>query len=169
MFRSFIASQSLAVAGFWLEFRGCRKASVTVEGAMVAIVLGTLLLGVLDFGLAYRRQAQLENAVRAGTQYALVRRPQGGDVDPIRDAVFETAPFAEGTPGTALDVEFYCECPDGSSAQCSAPGGVSLCSGGVDRQSFVRVRLSENFDLMFVYPGVGTDIGLTAEGSVRLN
>lgn len=166
----YILTRGLALAEFWLtELRGCVKASVTVEGAMVATVLGSLLLGVLDFGLAYRRQAQLENAVRAGTQYAMVRRPQQGDVDPIREAVYETAPFAEGTPGTALEVEFYCECPDGSPSQCSAPGGVALCSGGVDRHAFIRVRLSESFELMFAYPGVGTDIGLTAEGSVRLN
>ena len=149
--------------------RNCLKGSITVEGALVATVLGILLLGVIDFGLAFRRQAQLENAVRAGTQYAMVRRPQQGDVDPIRTAVYETAPFAEGTVGTALEVEFYCECPDGAASQCSAAGGVALCSGGVDRHSFVRVRLSESFDLMFAYPGMGTDISLAAEGSVRLN
>ena len=149
--------------------RSCLRGSITVEGALVATVLGTLLLGVIDFGLAFRRQAQLENAVRAGTQYAMVRRPQQGDVEPIRSAVFDTAPFAEGTPGTGLEVEFYCECPDGTPSQCSAAGGVALCSGGVDRHSFVRVRLSESFDLMFAYPGVGTDVGLVAEGSVRLN
>jgi hypothetical protein len=147
----------------------CRRGSVTVEGAMVAVVLAILLLGVIDFGLAYRRQAELENAVRAGTQYAMVRRPQQGDVEPIRDAVYRTAPFPEGTPGTALEVEFYCECPDGAPAQCSAPGGVALCGGGVDRHSFVRVRLSETYALMLAYPGVGQDIGLAAEGSVRLN
>jgi len=165
-----ILARGMALAGFWLaELRGCVRASITVEGAMVATVLGSLLLGVLDFGLAYRRQAQLENAVRAGTQYALVRRPQQGDVEPVRDAVYETAPFAQGTPGTSLEVEFYCECPDGSPSQCSAPGGVSLCSGGIDRHAFIRVRLSETFELMFAYPGVGADVDLTAEGSVRLN
>ena len=151
------------------ELRSCLRGSITVEGALVATVLASLLLGVIDFGLAFRRQAQLENAVRAGTQYAMVRRPQQGDTDPIRSAVFETAPFAEGTPGTALDVDFYCECPDGRPSQCSAAGGVALCSGGEERHSFVRVRLSETFDLMFAYPGVGTDISLVAEGAVRLN
>ncbi|WP_193368154.1 TadE/TadG family type IV pilus assembly protein [Pelagibius marinus] len=142
---------------------------VTVEGAFVATILGLLLIGVIDFGLAYKRHAELENAVRAGTQYALVRRPQQGDIDPIRDAVWATAPFYEGAPGTALDVEFYCECPDGTPSQCSAPGGVALCSGGFERSAFVRVRLSQDFDLLFAYPGVGTSVDLSAEGSVRLN
>ena len=154
-----------ALAGLW----SCARGSVTVEGAMVATLLGVLLLGVIDFGLAFRRQSELTNAVRAGTQYAMVRRPQQGDVEPIRDAVYQTAPFAEGTPGTGLVVEFYCECPDGTASQCSAPGGVALCSGGVERHSFMRVRLSESYDLMLAYPGVGTDIDLAAEGSVRLN
>jgi hypothetical protein len=135
----------------------------------VAIILFVLLLGVLDFGLAFRRHSELENAVRAGTQYAMVRRPQQGDTEPIRDAVYQTAPFSEGTPGTGLEVEFYCECPDGAASQCSAPGGVALCSGGVERHSFVRVRLSQTYELMLAYPGVGTDVDLAAEGSVRLN
>jgi hypothetical protein len=153
----------------WREVCGCRRGTVTIEGAFVATVLGVLLIGVIDFGLAYKRHAELENAVRAGTQYALVRRPQQGDVNPIRDAVYETAPFVEGAPGTGLDIEFYCECPDGSPSQCSAPGGVALCSGGVERYAFVRVRLSQDFDLLFAYPGVGTSVDLAAEGSVRLN
>lgn len=150
-------------------FGACRRGSVTVEGAFIAVILGALLLGIIDFGLAYRRHAQLENAVRAGTQYAMVRRPQQGDVDPIRGAVYETAPFPEGTPGTGLEIEFYCECPDGTPSQCSAPGGVALCSGGVDRQAFLRVRLSETYGLIFAYPGIGSSVSLAAEGSVRLN
>jgi hypothetical protein len=148
---------------------GCARGSVTVEGAFVAVILFALVLGVLDFGLAFRRHSELENAVRAGTQYAMVRRPQQGDTEPIRDAVYQTAPFTEGTPGTGLEVEFYCECPDGAASQCSAPGGVALCSGGAERHSFVRVRLSQTYELMLAYPGVGTDVDLAAEGSVRLN
>lgn len=153
----------------WRGFCHCDRGTVAIEAAFVMAALGALLLGVIDFGLAYKRHAQLENAVRAGTQYALVRRPQAGDVEPVRDAVYKTAPFAEGTPGTGLEVQFYCECPDGSSSQCSAPGGVALCSGGVDRHAFIRVRLSEDYPLLFVYPGIGASVDLTAEGSVRLN
>jgi len=158
-----------AAACRWRELYACGKGSVTIEGAFVVTFLGVLLIGVIDFGLAYKRHAELENAVRAGTQYALVRRPQQGDVDPIRAAVYETAPFYEGAPGTGLDIEFYCECPDGSPSQCSAAGGVALCSGGVERYAFVRVRLSQDFDLLFAYPGVGTSVDLAAESSVRLN
>lgn len=151
------------------DFCNCTRGSISVEGAFVAAFLFVLLLAVIDFGLAFRQHSQLENAVRAGTQYATVRRPQQGDVEPIRDAVYQTAPFAEGTPGTALEVEFYCECPDGTPSQCSAPGGVALCSGGVERYSFLRVRLSENYQLMLPYPGFGDGMSLVAEGSVRLN
>lgn len=150
-------------------FRECACGTVTVEGAFVAIILFLLLLGALDFGLAFHRNSELENAVRAGTQYAMVRRPQQGDVEPIRDAVYQTAPFDEGTPGSALVIEFYCVCPDGTASQCSAAGGVALCSGGVERHSFVRVRLTEAYELMLAYPGFGTHIDLVAEGSVRLN
>lgn len=167
--RMLLARWQAAAVSPWRAFGDCRRGSVTIEGAFVAIILGALLIGIIDFGLAYRRHAQLENAVRAGTQYAMVRRPQQGDVDPIRDAVYETAPFAEGTPGTGLEVEFYCECPDGAPAQCSAPGGVALCTSGVDRYAFLRVRLSEDYGLIFAYPGVGTSVDLSAEGSVRLN
>lgn len=150
-------------------FCGCTRGSISIEGAFIATFLFVLLLGVIDFGLAFRQHSQLENAVRAGTQYATVRRPQQGDVEPIRDAVYQTAPFAEGTPGTSLEVEFYCQCPDGTPSQCSAPGGVALCAGGAERYSFLRVRLSENYELMLPYPGFADGVNLAAEGSVRLN
>lgn len=169
MTRGLLARWRVAVVCHWRRFGACRRGTVTIEGAFIAVFMGVLLIGVIDFGLAYKRHAELENAVRAGTQYALVRRPHQGDIDPIRTAVWETAPFHEGEPGTALDVEFYCECPDGTSSQCSAPGGVALCSGGVERHAFVRVLLSQDFDLLFAYPGVGTSVDLAAEGSVRLN
>src|SRR3546814_2619523 len=63
-------------AGAPMGILRCQRGSVTVEGALVAVLLGVLLLGVIDFGLAFRRQSELANAVRAGTQFALVRRPQ---------------------------------------------------------------------------------------------
>src|SRR3546814_20412127 len=124
----------------------CQRGSVTVEGALVAVLLGVLLLGVIDFGLAFRRQSELANAVRAGTQFALVRRPQQGNVDPIRDAVYQTAPFVAGTAGTGLEVEFYCECPAGTASQCSAPGGVALGSRGSEGHPFLPFRPRENLD-----------------------
>jgi hypothetical protein len=168
-------SEAGRLAAMWADRRPaagilrCRRGSITVEGALLISFLFVLLVGVIDFGLAFRRHSELENAVRAGTQYAMVRRPQQGDVEPIRDAVYQTAPFAEGTLGTGLEIEFYCECPDGTPAECSAPGGVALCAGGVERHALLRVRLTETFPLLLVYPGFGTHVDLAAEGSVRLN
>src|SRR3546814_15649608 len=115
-------------AGAPMGILRCQRGSVTVEGALVAVLLGVLLLGVIDFGLAFRRQSELANAVRAGTQFALGRRPQQGNVDPIRDAVYQTAPFVEGTAGPGLAVALYCECQYGKlgGTSCRERGGQSV-------------------------------------------
>src|SRR3546814_12656782 len=48
-------------AGAPMGILRCQRGSVTVEGALVAVLLGVLLLGVIDFGLAFRRQSELAN------------------------------------------------------------------------------------------------------------
>ena len=55
-----------------------REGNIMVEFAFLASILAVMLMGVIDFGLAYAREMAMSNAVRAGTQFALVRRPSIG-------------------------------------------------------------------------------------------
>ncbi len=155
-----------------------RRGTVSVEVAMTMTVFSVLLIGMVDFGLAYSRQMEMSNAVRAGTQYALVRPPSlaanAGSIpgitslDDIRNATLTAAYFLKADPGsTALTASALCYCPDGSSVDCAAASGGALpCS---DRETYIEVDLTLPYDLLFAYPGVGKSITLNASNTIRLN
>ena len=136
-----------------------------------------LLIGVTDFGLAYARQMAMSNAVRSGSQLALVRHPS---LDPsanqtealtsiqeIRNAVLNTATFLKSDPGTdALSVTLICVCPDMTPIECFPESGViPPCS---DRRTYVEVAMQLDYDLILPYPVVGESLTLSASNSVRL-
>jgi len=152
-----------------------RQGNVLIETAMVAGLLGLLTIGAIDFGMAYVRQSEVENAVRAGVQFGLARHPSMGEVvdgvvtpQKVRDRVWEAANFLTADPGDPpLTVEFSCECPDGTAVQCTSTAISTLpCS---DRRTYLRIALDHQYDMIFAYPGIGQSLSLNAENSVRLN
>ncbi len=138
----------------------------TVELAFIAIFLSSIIVAVVDFGTAASRQMALSNAVRAGTQYALIRRPVGGDVTPIEQAVQDAALDPPPAPLTRnLAVAEVCACPG------NAPGTVDCttgtCGGGT-MQGYVQISLDEDFEMMFDWPFINNPIRLGDSGLVRI-
>ena len=90
---------------------GATRGTVSVEMALLAPILGFLVIGLVDFGETISRKMQLANAVRAGTQYALVRKPVQGDMTLITQAVHNTAP-TDNSGTRVVTTNLYCKCPD---------------------------------------------------------
>lgn len=154
-----------------------RDGNIAVEFAFIASILGVLMLGVMDFGLAYTREMAMSNAVRAGTQFALARRPSIGpaaesaaaliSLQNIRGAVVASADFLDSDPGTsALEVTVFCECDDGSSTNCVSTATTPLSC--TVRLALLRVKLSLPYDMTFNFPGIGGQLSLEAEHIIRL-
>lgn len=163
-----------ALARIAASLARARRGTVTVEVAMTMTVFSALLLGMVDFGLAYSRQMEMTNAVRAGAQYALVRPPSlAANADSIagitsltdvRNAALNAAYFLDADPGaTALTASALCYCPDGTATACTSSGSCT------DRETYIEVNLTLPYELLFVYPGVGTSITLSARNTIRLN
>jgi Flp pilus assembly protein TadG len=133
------------------------------ELALLAPVLVLLMIAMTDYGLAWTRQMALANAVRAGTQYAMIRRPVQGNTAGIHQRVVDAAPAdLGGTPA----VTFFCECPDGQAvADCSA----NACGAGIDLRHYVTVTLQEDYPLILNYPGIGNPVSLENSATIRLN
>lgn len=160
------------------RFGSDRKGVVTVELAILATVLSLMAIGVLDFSLAYVRQSEMSNAVRAGTQFALVRRPSLGpsateqdsivSLATIRQAVVNSASFLQADPGEELlSAGVFCQCPDGLSVPCTTEAGVaSPCS---TKQTFLEITLVDQYRPIFSYPAIPETIRLVAQQSIRLN
>lgn len=155
------------------RLRTDRRGSVLIETALVIGMLGFLAIGAVDFGAAWVRKGEIDNAIRAGMQFALARHPSTVDImegvvsiADVRQRIVDAADFIDTDPGApALQVAFLCECPDGTSEMCSSAPG---CAGGL-RRTFVRATVRHEYDMIFAWPGLGRQMTLRGEGFVRLN
>jgi Flp pilus assembly protein TadG len=88
-----------------------------VEFALVAPLLIALLLGIIQFGVAFHNYVTLTDAARAGARKAIVLRFQGGKIDDAKAAVYAAASDLDskqlqvdvtdpdwGTPGSTVTV-----------------------------------------------------------------
>lgn len=140
----------------------CRRGIAAVEWAMIASFLFLVILGGVDYAMVAHHKMQMANAVRAGVQYATVRKPVQQDTTGIEEAVSTAAPADES--GTrVISVTFACRCPDGTPVDCSDP-----CPSG-EREAHVSVLMQEDHDLLFGLPFVLGTMTLRSEASVRLN
>jgi len=152
-----------------------RSGNVLIETAMIGGTLGLLAIGVIDFGMAYVRQSEVENAVQAGAQFGLVRHPSMHGIaegivttQQVREQIADAANFLDSDPGDPpLTVAFSCECPDGTAVQCTSTAISTLpCS---DRRTYLSITLRHEYEMLFAYPGIGQDLDLSTQTSVRLN
>lgn len=152
---------SQALCRRWRRLMACDRGISAVEFALTAPFLMALMLGLMDFGSAGIHRMQMANSVRAGLQYAMVRRPVEGDLSAIEAAVDNAAPAASG-PRTRT-VALYCQCPDGTATACSA-----TCATG-DRSSYVSIVMQEQYQMILGLPFADNQITMRAEGAVQLN
>ena len=155
-----------------------RRGIVSVETAIIGSVISILALGIVDFSMAYSRKSEMTNAVRAGVQFALVRRPSIGpsaeeqesiiSLSTIRQAVIDSADFLESDPGTEdLSASVFCLCPNAQPVTCVSDPGVPLACTA--RQTFLQIDFKNDYTPIFDYPLIPETISLEATNSVRLN
>ena len=152
------------------RFKRNERGSISVETALVSVFLLSLGIGGVDFGLALERKMDMANAVRAGMQYALVRKPVAGDMTPIESAVIAALVNGISSSGTTLTSSMMCKCTDGTIMNCLGTGDEDLhCADGSQRAAYVQLTLVEDYGLMWTYPGFGNSLTITETASVRLN
>ena len=151
---------------------------LTFELAWIVAALSTISIAMIDLSLAYSRKADMTNAARAGTQFALVRRPSLGpeataeeallSLSELRTVVIQSANYLDSDPGTGyLDITVSCECSDGTAVQCNSDPGVPLpCS---DSMTLLTVSLTDAYTPVMPYPGLPDSFGLEASNTIRLN
>lgn len=128
------------------------RGTSAIEFAICAPVLIVGLLVVTDVGLAVNDRMRLDQAARAGAEFAMNSVDDG---DTIEDMVKASATGAYGDDLDdlnsedipAVDAEMFCECPDapGVAAACN-----TLCAGDVVPSSYWRIEASKNYNGVFV-------------------
>lgn len=158
------------------RFARRENGSMLVDAAFALSVMSLFILGIADLGVGYMRQMTMMNAVRAGSQLALVRTPSldvSADSEEaitstseIREAVLNAAPFLAEDPGEDyLSVWMECTCPDSTPTACFVESGTTP---ECDRHAFVHVSLTYEHPYTLPYPGLGDSITLRARNSVRV-
>lgn len=165
-----LTSKVSEMSGFLSRFKKSDLGSISVETALLSTFLLSIGIGVVDFGLALERKMDMANAVRAGMQYALVRKPVQGDMSAIEAAVTSALVNGTSSSGTALRSAMTCSCPDGTVMNCLGTGDEDLeCADGSHRAAYVELVLTEDYGLMWTYPVIGQTMTITETASVRLN
>lgn len=97
-----------------LRFVRCDRGVSAVEMAMISPVLLVVFLGLMDYGIAVFDKMELNSAVRAGSQHALIKST---DLTAIQTTVIGSATL--GLTTGDVTVTSSCECSDGSSVSCA--------------------------------------------------
>lgn len=144
----------MARSGLYLfkAFARSNRGTSAIEFAICAPVLIVGLLVVTDVGLAVNDRMRLDQATRAGAEFAMNSVDDG---DTIEDMVKASATGAYGADLDDVDsssipeveAEMFCECPDapGVVASCS-----TLCTGDVVPSAYWRIEASKDFNGVFV-------------------
>ena len=128
--------------------------AVMIEFAIVFVVFLTVVLGIVDFGLAIGANTQISNASREGARLATVTTDPTQVEQRVRDAA--AARFDQAL----LDVTIECLTPAGIPCVGGSPAGDLRNASTGDT---ARVTVAYPYDLITPLPGI---IGF--DGSVDL-
>jgi len=145
------------------RFRRDSSGLASLELALILPFAVMVAVGLIDYGVGIHRNMQLANAARAGTQYAVIRKPIQGDTTEIVNAVNQAAPPVD-TANRSVSARLFCECPDGNEVSCS-----TTCPDGGYRSAFVEVTVSEDYTTLLSYPMFPSPIRMENQAVVRLN
>jgi Flp pilus assembly protein TadG len=129
----------------------------TVEFGLVAALLCWLVLGVIDLGVGFWQEMQVENAARAGAEYAV--STNNATSSAIQTAVTSATGLSgiSATPAPSRS----CYCADASSGLTSASCG-SRCAAGGTAQHYWVVSAQKSYSTIFFWPAIPNPVTLSA-------
>lgn len=149
-----------------LRIVGADRGSAAIEFGLVAPILVAMLLGILDFGIGFWDQLQVNTAAQAGAAYAVTT---GFNSTAISNAVTSGGPTAiQASPAPAET----CGCPNATSGITAAtpatPPCSGTCSGGGSPGTYVTVNAQLSYTTIFPWPGLARPLTLKSTAMVRI-
>ena len=139
-----------------------RRGAASLELALLAPLLATLVVGAFDFGRHGLALARATSAAEAGVQYALQSPGNAADVGAIAVAAQTDAGLSAADLGVAART--YCTCPGaGGEVGCAA-----ACSDGGYTLRHLEVSVERAFVPLFDYPGLAGARTIVATRTARL-
>ena len=140
--------------------------AAAVEFAIIAPVLLLMIAGMIDFSLYIGTRIELEQALRAGGQYAL---KDFTDTTTITSAVVNATDLTPLTVSYDPATDSFCECPDGTPNTCPGNSSYTACTGGERPGLFITISGSTTFDPMFAdLPGLAANMTVSQQLTLRV-
>lgn len=136
-----------------------QRGVAAIELALIAPVLATLIVGVVDVTTAFNRKLELEQ----GVQRAIERVMQTTIEDTVENNIKQEVAAATGISQDKVIVTYSLTCNGTIKAYDDD------CTSGQAEVRYLSVRASDTFNPMFLVPsiGFGGPMTLTAETGMR--
>ncbi|MBI1867281.1 MAG: pilus assembly protein [Methylocystis sp.] len=150
-----------SVLGLLSSVRGV----AAIEFAILAPTLALLMISAVDFSLGINRKMQVQNAARAGMEWAIRQQPSVPiNATAIASAVTNATSYTGISASPAPNQ--FCGCA--SSTAITSISCSSTCSGGSSPGTYVAVSAQATYTTLLPYPGIATSFNFTAKSTVRL-
>lgn len=147
------------------RFARNEEGAIAMEGAIVMSIMAILLLVMVDIGFFISTKVELEQALRAGAQKALVSTSVTDITAAVQAATSLDVTVAAKSGDTTTTLACYCD--DGSSTDCENVSGG--CTTASSPQGFAEFTASANFSPLFINAGFFSgDMVITEYASIRV-
>jgi Flp pilus assembly protein TadG len=162
-------------AGSLVALLRSRSGNAAVEFALIAPLLLGMLLGMIDVGMGFYQEMEVENAAQAGAQYALVK---GWDVSAVGTAVAQASTMSDISLAPAPSSQEWLGCASGTAITPSSPG--EKCANGDPPATYVTVTAQATYVPIFSLAlslsplvdlnlwGGSATVPLTAQATIRV-
>ena len=132
----------------WCRLWRARDGLGAVEMGFIAPVLLLLLLGILDFGMAFWQQMEIGNAADAGAQWAMTNTFDVTKITNIATHATNLSAVQADPPPTQI-----CGCPTSTGVtQSGAYPTCGTCSDGTTAKPYVVVNTKICYRTIFRWP-----------------
>ncbi len=116
-----------------------------IEFGFVAPVLLTMLLGILDYGMAFWQEIEISNAADAGAQWAMQNTYNASSISSVAAA-------ATNLSGISVSSSNPCGCA--SSTGVTMYSCTATCPDNTAPQPYIVVNTSMCYSTLFRWPGL---------------
>jgi Flp pilus assembly protein TadG len=148
--------------------RDCRGASI-VELALVAPLMATLIIGMVDISRGYSAKVQLTQAAQRSIEKVM----QGETTTDLYDTLRVEGASAAGVPARAVTVKYWLECNGVSQYMSMATMTADYdkaCPSGQTSARYVTIDITKAYSPMFStkWAGANSDGSYTLHGTAGI-
>ena len=137
------------------------QGNAAMEFGIVAPMLATIFVPLVDLGMGFYQKMQVENAAQAGAQYAMAH---GWNSTAIQNAVTGATRLSSLTASPAPSQT--CGCPAEDAVTVATCG--STCANARPAGTYVTVSAQVVYHTLVPYPVIGNSLTLSAQSTARI-